>query len=180
VAGRVVLMPVVYIGIDPGGSGAVVGLPWSGSHAGPPVAVRADGPGGYQRSALKAGLTVSLYLQALRTVADGNTVGGVLVEMPSTRPGESASSGQRSGMHVGAWLGLLAALGWPYEVIRPQSWRRLAGIVVPAKGDPKAATLSAVMARIPDLDLMPGAVRTPHDGIADAAGLALAARGRFS
>lgn len=172
-------MSVVYIGIDPGGSGAVVGLEWSGSHAGTPIAVRADGPVGYQRGALKAGLTVSLYLDALRTVAHGCQVGGVLLEMPSTRPGESASSGQRSGMHVGAWLGLLSALGWPHEIIRAQAWRKLAGIVVSKGGDPKAATLSAVMARVPDLDLMPGAVRTPHDGIADAAGLALAARGRF-
>lgn len=170
-------MTRAYIGIDPGADGAIVALP--AHHDEAPRAVRARGADGYQRGTLRAGLTVALYLDALRAVAEGYQVAGVVVEMPSTRPGESGSSGQLSGMHVGAWLGLLAALGWPYRIERPQAWRKAAGIVVPKGADPKGATISTVMARLPDLDLTPGRIASPHTGIADAAGMALAARGWF-
>lgn len=168
---------MIYIGIDPGGDGAIVALP--AHHDEAPRVARAAGASGYQRGALKSGLTVGLYLGALRDVADGHQVAGVVIEMPSTRPGESASSGQRSGVHVGAWLGLLAALAWPHRIERPQSWRRAGGIVVGKGVDPKAATIATVMARLPDLDLTPGRISIPHTGIADAAGMALAARAWF-
>lgn len=173
-------MTRIYIGIDPGTHGAIVGVPWDGALPLCPIARRADGPEGYQRGPLKGGITAGLYLAALREVAAGHQVVGVVVEEPSVRPGESASAGQRSGIGVGVWLGLLAALGWPCELAAPRAWRRAAGITVPKGGDPKAATLTVVLRRLPDLDLTPGRITVPHSGIYDAAGLALAAQSRFS
>ena len=89
----------------------------------------------------------------------------------------AAGSAGRSGMEHGAWRGLLTAMGWPYFVIRAQEWRKAAGITVPRGSDPKQATIRVVRALLPTLELVPDGCRVPHDGIADAAGLALAALG---
>ena len=84
---------------------------------------------------------------------------------------------RKTGAQFGIWRGLLACLGWPYVVVTPQAWRKSAGIVVPRKGDPKAATVRHVGRLLPDVDLVPSPrARKPHDGLADALGMALACR----
>ena len=69
---------------------------------------------------------------------------------------------------------LFVAHGVRLLVLSPKRWRELAEIVVPRGGDPKAATIAVVQHRLPGIDLTPGRVQKPHEGLADAAGIAMA------
>lgn len=166
------MTPTCVIGIDPGCKGAMVALHSSGEVRWR----RADTKAGYQPHALKRGITSRLYQDALEELAEGAEVRMALVELPTTRPKESAISGQRSGIHVGTWLGLLTALRWPHELIHPSRWAKALGIRVPKGGSQKAEALALVQARLPDLRIVPPSARKPHDGIVDAGAIALAAQ----
>jgi len=60
----------------------------------------------------------------------------------------------------------------PYEVVRPRIWQKvvLCGI---EGADTKVKSVLKCQRRLPDLDLTPGKKRKPHDGLADAACMAL-------
>lgn len=145
---------------------------------------RADGPGGYWQTPAKSDPDPGDLLDLWADLLLVGRPGLVVIEAPGwaaygPRTGHmTAGTAGRLGIEHGAWRTLLACHGVPYEVLRPQAWRKRAGIVVPKGGDPKAATVARVRALLPGLDLTPGQVRTPHDGLADAAGLALAGGGR--
>lgn len=161
------------IGIDPGKAGGIVCL---GDDL-DVYARRANGPTGYEVTG-KAPPNPEQYLDALLAVRPGSMWMPqlVVVEQQQPMPKQGLSSTYRTGLGFGLWLGLLTTLGWPYRVARARDWRKTAGIPVGGGGDPKAATIRVVQARLPALDLTPGATRKPHDGLADAAGMALAAR----
>lgn len=160
------------MGIDPGKKGAVVlldGLDVLYSR-------RADGPDGYRTQATNTDPDPG---DLLALWADLPARPGlVLIEAPAWHAGEGArmkaSVAGRLGMEHALWRMLLAAHGVPYEVVAARDWRRRAGIVVGKGCDPKAATIAAVRARLPGLELVPARGSKAHDGLADAAGLALA------
>jgi crossover junction endodeoxyribonuclease RuvC len=158
---------MITIGIDPGKRGAVVAL---GAHG---VAVRL-------LASCYAGpdLVPSLLVAALHDVREAAGGGDVVVgvEVQQSMPRQGLSSTFRTGANYGRICGVVEALGWPLHLLRPQAWRRDAGITVSRGSDPKSATIAAVAARLPEVDLLPGRTRKPHDGIADAAGIALALR----
>lgn len=158
---------MITIGIDPGKRGALVAL---GDRL-PAVRLLSTC---YAGPDLVPSLLVSA-LYELREAAGGGFA-AVAVEQQQSMPRQGLSSTFRTGANYGRICGVVEALGWPLHVMRPQAWRREAGISVPRGSDPKSATIAAVSARLPDVDLLPGRARKPHDGIADAAGLALALR----
>ena len=43
-------------------------------------------------------------------------------ETASTRPGQSAQSGLKTGFGAGLWVGVMSALGARYTIVRPQEW----------------------------------------------------------
>jgi hypothetical protein len=155
---------MIRIGIDPGKRGALCAL-------GP------DGAAVRLLATCYAGpdLVPALLVAALHDVrqeAGGGDV-SVAVEVQQSMPRQGLSSTFRTGANYGRICGVVGALGWPLHVVRPQAWRRAAGITVGRGSDPKAATIAAVSARLPEVDLLPGRCRKAHDGIADAAGIAL-------
>ena len=167
------------IGIDPGRDGAIVAIVMdpSGREV---IALRARVdylPGREKVAPLDL---VAGYVRGVRTILDMVRDGrpgisiGVVTEVASIRPGEGGSSSLRTGMGAGAIYAALLCHGIPHEVLTPQAWRKRAGISVPQGGDPKAATVAHVERVLPALDLTPGAIRVPHVGLADAAGMALA------
>lgn len=76
----------------------------------------------------------------------------------------------RFGQGYGLWLGMLAALEIPHQLVTPQTWK--AAILAGTAKD-KQAAIEFVQRRHPTLDLRATTrARNPHDGLADAVCLA--------
>lgn len=141
---------------------------------------RADGPEGYHRHGAgeepdAVGMAVAVLLAA------GDEVPGlVVVEGAHWHAGKgrrmNAGTAGRLGIEHGAWRGALAGLGWPFLVLKAIQWRPMAGIRSIDRRNVKRPTIDHVLGMLPGLDLRPGRCTTDHDGLADAAGMALAAR----
>lgn len=167
---------MIYLGIDSGLTGAIGAI----QRRTPPLvgyrlANRVARVDGY----MTGGVDEVAMLGALRSLREELGSGPTLVLLEAQRAGraQGVSSTFKTGLQYGIWRGLLACLGWPYVVVTPQAWRKAAGIVVPRKSDPKAATVRHVGRLLPDVDLVPSPrARRPHDGLADALGMALACR----
>lgn len=168
-------MTPLTLGIDPGRSGALVLL--RGREL---VAARAaDGPEGYHRHSPRADPDPASMHAALVALLEEGRPELAVIEAPAWYAGSggrmSAGVAGRMGIEAGIWRALLVAHGIPYEVLSAAAWRKRAGIVAQAGGDPKAATIAHIGRLLPGLDLFPARKRIPHDGLADAAGMALAA-----
>jgi crossover junction endodeoxyribonuclease RuvC len=98
----------------------------------------------------------------------------VVLERLGGRPGEGATSARTMGIGWGLWLGAASALGVPVIVPTPQRWQR--EILADLAGDTKSRSVAWCRAHLPGLDLTPGRRRVPHDGLADAACLAVYGR----
>jgi len=168
---------MIVLGIDPGKHGGVVLLDGRRLLYSRP----ADGPAGYMHTPPKTDPDPGDFMALWDEVIAVARPELVLVEAPSWHAGAggrmSAGVAGRSGMEHACWRMLCAVHGVPYEVLAAKTWRKRAGIVVPRSSQPrkaaKAATIAKIRSLLPDLDLMPGAKRTAHDGLADAAGMAL-------
>lgn len=76
------------------------------------------------------------------------------------------------GLGYGLWRGICAGLGLACLVVSPRTWQ--AEVLRDVPGDAtKARAILAASQRVPSLDLMPGRRRKAHEGLADAACLAL-------
>ena len=165
---------MIVAGIDPGRDGAVVltdGL----------TVIHQERAREYLTHATKTDPDPAAFMALWSRLRNQGRISRAVVEAPAwyAPAGRKMNSGTagRMGMEHACWRMLLALYGVPYEVLAPKAWRKRAGIVVPRKGDPKAATVAVVGRRLPTLDLYPGRCRTPHDGLADAAGMCLAMMG---
>lgn len=97
------------------------------------------------------------------------------VEQQRVMQGEGLTSVLSTGRGMGLWEGLLAANRIPYQMVAGTSWTKRMGCVAPTKD--RAARKAEHVARcsqlLPDLPLVYEGCRTPHDGTADAALLAV-------
>ncbi len=98
----------------------------------------------------------------------------VVLERVGGRPGEGATSARTMGVGWGLWLGGASMLGVPVIIPTPQRWQR--EMLADLPGDTKARSVAWCRAHLPELDLTPGRRRVPHDGLADAACLAVYGR----
>jgi len=55
---------------------------------------------------------------------DEYDIHGVFLELVNNRPDDGGTSAFRFGVNYGIWQGALAALGIPFQLIRPQEWRK--------------------------------------------------------
>lgn len=146
--------PKAFIGIDPGASGAVALLTTDGE------SMVADYPGDAVSAA-----------DLLRQWRADHRIELVALELVHALPKQGVSSMFKLGANFGAWLGILAALGIPHVLIRPQEWQR--GTLSKGDGpDTKSQSLAAARRRWPDLELS----RKKDHGRADALHLANHAR----
>lgn len=146
--------PKAYIGIDPGQSGAVALISQDGE-----VRVK-DWPGCIVNAAD--------YLRAWRV---DFSIELAALESVHAFPGQGVSSMFKLGQNFGAWQGILAALGIPHVLVRPQAWQ--AGTLCKGDGpDTKSQSLVAARRRWPDVELG----RKKDHGRADALHLAAHAK----
>lgn len=150
---------MVILGIDPGQKGAVVAL--AEYH---PVRVW------LMPAAPKVGLDLGGVEAILREARELGDLRAVLERaQPMPRQGISSTFGY--GRDYGRLEALLYAARIPVEVVTPSAWHR--ALIGGKAGDPKAQALALVRQRLPTLDLTPGRRTKPHDGIVDAACIAL-------
>lgn len=99
----------------------------------------------------------------------------VCLEKVGAMPGQGVTSMFNFGMGYGLWRGFLAMCDLPRMNPTPAKWKKemLAGI--PAD-DKKAMSITAAKQLLPQAELVPPGCRKPHDGLAEAALLALYAK----
>lgn len=136
----------VYIGIDPGLSGAVAVLADDGVLVGlhdTPVLTLRTSRGSrteYDAPGLVALLAPYAGLQA-----------HVILEESQAMPGQGTRSMFTGGVGFGLWLDVLAALALPHTRIRPAIWKRAVGLM--GLGKDKEASRLRAMQLFPGADL---------------------------
>lgn len=139
----------VFIGIDPGKDGALAIL-------------------GYREAPILVPFSEAEYANQLRRVAPFIVIGQretfAVVEHVNAMPGQGVTSCFSFGQNFGFILGLLTAFRIPYELVRPQKWKKEFSCT-----SDKNTSVEVAQRMFPGVDLR----RTPqcrksHDGIAEA------------
>jgi len=162
-----------FIGIDPGNKGALVAL-------GPDdelIVCPGERPAGMGwRSDPDR---YSALLSVMQAKACGDRIAMVFLETQQARARQQGQA--KINREQGMWEGWLMAHMLPYRMVLPRGangWRKPLGRANFKRGeDPKVWTAEVVERMLPNLDArFDGRLRTYHDGVTDAAGMALAAR----
>lgn len=148
-------MDKAFIGIDPGRDGAMaIARPGAA-----PLVVPFD------RGA---------FVEALRGVAGSPAV--CVLEHVGAMPGQGTVSMFHFGENFGWIQGALSALGIPYELVRPQRWKREFGCT-----SDKNTSVQVASRLFPGVDLRrTPRCKAPHDGVCEALLMAEYARRRLS
>lgn len=145
---------MLYIGIDPGKSGALAILDEQG-------AVRA------------VPFEELRYLNELTAAAEHRCF--ACVEKVGAMPGQGVTSMFTFGHNLGWIEGVLRALAVPYQLVPPRTWKKEFSL-----NGSKEASVSVCRRLFPALDLLPTPrCRRPSDGMAEAALMAEYARRHF-
>lgn len=152
----------VFVGIDPGKDGAMAFLGWGPSE---PVIVSFDelvyadrlwhvSP--MLRTVAEQELNAMMRVDAIETFA--------VVEHVNAMPGQGVTSCFSFGKNFGFILGLLTACRIPYQLVRPQVWKKEFGCT-----SDKNTSIEVAQRLYPNADLYRTARCTkPHDGRAEA------------
>lgn len=146
---------MIYIGIDPGKSGALGCIDTSNGAA---FAVP------FNREA---------YINELRNCAQKEAI--VCLEHVGARPGQGVTSMFSFGENFGFIRGVLEANGIPYELVRPQKWKKEFSITADKNG-----AVEVCKRLFPGVSLLPtGKCRKDSDGMAESLLMAEYARRKF-
>ena len=151
---------MIFLGIDPGATGAVALIRTDGS------VTFWDTPVVHIKSGKKTKTEMNAFAasELLEEIRDGNndTV-FVTIEKVSSMPGQGVASMFSFGKNFGTWLGILAALKFPLQQVAPVSWKKK---IMSDMGKEKDASRVKAMQLFPntqrDLNLV------KHHGRADA------------
>lgn len=136
---------MIYIGIDPGKAGALAYIMPDGL-----VNVIPFDEGQYKF--------------VLESIAKRREPAVCCLEHVSARPGQGVTSMFNFGVSFGWLQGMMAALEIPFELVRPQKWKREFSIT----GD-KNTSISVCKRLFPDVSLLPSdRCRKDSDGMAEA------------
>ena len=153
---------MIYIGIDPGRSGAIALISSNG------------------RNVEVAPFDPTVYIKALKHVSDVGKAVGVqnckcCLEHVSSMPRQGVASTFNFGENFGWIQGILDAFGISYELVRPQKWKKEFSVT----GD-KNTSIAVCKRLFPDVSLLPSErCRKDHDGMAEALLMAEYARRRL-
>jgi len=158
---------MIVCGIDPGKTGALVALRPDGTSALLRMPIKEDGKS-------IDGKAVALWLTL-------ESVDVVCIELIGARGHRNAAGKAirnagnefRFAIGVGVLHGVLDAMAIPYKTVSPMRWKVA---ILKGTGTDKAAAISYVQRFLPQVDLTPGRMTKPNDGIADAACMAVYGR----
>lgn len=135
---------MIYIGIDPGKKGAMAIIKPSG------IEICAYSEAAYNEA-----------LAAVATLGDGARC---CLEHVGAMPGQGVTSMFSFGDNFGFIRGLLTAHGVPYELVRPQKWKKEYSITAD-----KNSAIAVCTRLFPDVSLLPTSrCKKPSDGYAEA------------
>lgn len=149
---------MIYVGIDPGKSGAVVALDAVGGLVGcwdQPVIVESKPAKNRTGKSIRHHFDVAGMVNIMRAI---HSPYSVALEWPGTRPGEGAVGALSLGDARSLWRGILVGRMVPTVLVHPNTWQ----IVLQGQpgAEPKARAVLAAMGRWPDLEL---ARKQDHD-----------------
>jgi hypothetical protein len=151
---------VIYIGIDPGLSGAIVAIgPDFIEFHDMPILISA------KRSGKKPGQDKQIDYAGLAHVLRRYPARGevsAIVEQVGVMPGEGVAGAFKFGLCNGALFAALAALQIPYEKVLPQRWKRAFGLMKTEKDEARQKALQLFPQCVEHLNLK------KHGGRADA------------
>lgn len=152
---------MIFIGIDPGKSGAMV----------------VSFPDGHMDCIF---FDERAYAKEIRTVADTmrqeNEKAVCCLERVGAMPKQGLASTFNFGMNYGIIQGALIACGVPFELVSPQKWKKEFGVT-----SDKNTSIKVCQHLFPDLNLYrTDRCRKPHDGLAEAALMCEYARRKWS
>ena len=156
---------MIFVGVDPGLSGALVAISEAGKIEGQLIMPRLSG----SKGPLDTRTILSWLLEMKSLTGSGSFFGAI--ERVSTRPGQGATSTLTTGVNWGRLDALFIAIGVRYETPTPQQWKRTLGLPKRSgkeRAQGKIDAVEMVSRLFPEMDLMPGRRRVPHDGLADA------------
>ena len=134
---------MTYIGIDPGLSGALAAISLRGAYAIP--------------------FNEDEYVDTIRAASLDGPVKAV-VEHVSAMPKQGVASTFKFGTNFGWIMGVLSALGIPYELVRPQKWKREFSCT-----SDKNTSIAVARRMFPTVSLLATPrCKKPHDGMAEA------------
>jgi crossover junction endodeoxyribonuclease RuvC len=91
------------------------------------------------------------------------------LEKAQAMPKQGVSSTFNYGKGFGAVMGVLSALGIPFELVTPQRWTRVMHLGIESDLGPKAKSRIAVARLFPQFDLRESPrCKKPHEGMVDA------------
>jgi hypothetical protein len=163
----------VYLGIDPGLSGAVVGLDLDSQ-----VLFSAKAPT-YRKPQNGTRYNLPGMLQLLKDSQAACPLVYCCIEKSQSRPTDSRPAAWTTGCGFGYWQMALTSLNIPYEIIRPRQWQKE---FFPEKGGRTPKELSILTAKelLPNLNLLPTPrCRKDDHNLSDAGLLALYCIGKF-
>lgn len=120
-------MTVTVCGIDPGATGAIAFL-----------CAASDVPGWIVSATMLPRAGDGFDLPALAKALERERPALTIIERVSAMPGQGVTGVFRFGEGYGMLQGVLAALGLPYELVTPQTWRKEVGLVLPQRTKPGA------------------------------------------
>jgi crossover junction endodeoxyribonuclease RuvC len=143
----------LFIGVDPGLSGGV-GLINERSNLmsvqdTPTILVKKSNGGN------KNTYVVTQMVALLEAMKASGDIACAAIEYQASRPGQGAPATFSQGYGYGLWIGVLASLRIPYEIVMPQAWKK--GMGIPPKSDKSASIIKA-------LQLFPHAPLTTQRG----------------
>ena len=157
----------LYLGLDPGATGGIAVLDDAGNvRLAEPMPVAGEGVDGGQLARL---------VMSMRDLDSQADYALAAVEHVNAMPGQGVCSMFSFGCSWGLARGVLAALGVPVLLVRPQAWKKL---VLAGRPHDKVGAVAYCASRWPATSLVMPRCRKPHDGIADALCLAEWARQR--
>lgn len=134
---------MIYIGIDPGKKGALAMLDGDAVH----ISI----------------FNKTRYATLMKNVAASNENAICCLEHVGARPGQGVTSMFSFGENFGFIQGLLTAYAIPYELVRPQKWKKEFSVT------DKNSAIACCSRLFPDASLMATPLsKKPSDGIAEA------------
>lgn len=154
----------MFIGIDPGSRGGVALIMRSGE------ILRLE-----TMPAVASRFNPASFIDLLREIAEQASwheepIDLVTIEHVHAMPGQGVTSMFSFGYTCGAIEAGVAAMGWRYNMVRPQTWQKvLHEGVDKSRFDAKQRSLIVAQRLFPKENWIPPRGKKPHDGLIDAA-----------